>query len=665
MGQVQWRAVRQGSGTVDTDLYDLRPLTEAFNRNATSVTAFFEDRDGTKLDDYPRSQRVELQYSTNGGSSYTTRLAAVVQDTSQGTTDGFPALKVDCVGYNHFLRREDVYKTYSSKSISAILEDLVKNFTPVGWNSAKVDIVNDVTISREFRGIKVDAAIEFLLSISADEEYLVDDSLEFVVSEQDAGSAPALGDTDIIDHDLPTRGKYAVNEVQIFYGGGDSKSFVIVEDRPAQRELKNKLDAPRNVVVGESDTFPEIASEDQAKNIARQILDERSELRTGELTTFRRFDTEVGDVFPLTLSSRNISGEEFRVAQLDYFWQRGETVLTIAENAPDIDRLLVGLSDSVKNTRARDADPSATGTRFLDLRSGVELSVSLTVIKRTIDDTFVLGEGQSTIGDGGGFLGDNYSDRTTASADETVTTTTMLDECRELWQGGASPGLSALSVGDDNTAPDRTDSSLQSQLRRFALDRLVTDGATGFMAEASADPGGAFGDETAIEEIGLHDATTGGSMFARTTLPATDHGSDTETIIRLSVSIADDSDLRGVITTTGQTTLRDLLIGDGTAGADNPQDMVYGTDGSAAAVGDTALGGKAHEDTIDSFSDRSTGRSDIVERISSQEANGNDLAEVGYQNDSDELLARVAFEALSKTSSFALETNYRYLATNS
>jgi len=93
--------------------------------------------------------------------------------------------------------------------------------------------------------------------------------------------------------------------------------------------------------------------------------------------------------------------------------------------------------------------------------------------------------------------------------------------------------------------------------------------------------------------------------------------------------------------------------------------MVYGTDGSAAAVGDTALGGKAHEDTIDSFSDRSTGRSDIVERISSQEANGNDLAEVGYQNDSDELLARVAFEALSKTSSFALETNYRYLATNS
>lgn len=662
MSLVEWRAVRQASGTVDSDLYAIEPLRLAFNRWASSVTALFDDTDGTKIDDYPRGQRVEFDYSTDGGSSWTTRTAGIVQNRTQKTDGGIPHLQVDLVSYDHLLRRREVFKTYTSASISTILEDLITNFTSITWNAVNVTIQNDATITREFKGTRVDEAISELAATSANEEFGVNLSLEFFFEQQNTTAAPALTDGEIADHDLPTKGKQAVNQFRLFYGASGSESSVLVEDREAQRELKQQLGAPRRVVISDYDTMPEISTEDRAKAVATQRLDDRSELQTGTVKAFRRLDTDPGDVISLTISDAGIDGEDYRVAQVDHQWNTTE--LTIAENAPNIDDLLVGLSDSLSNVRARDADPSASFTRFLSLESGVEASVSATVIQRT----HAAGAFTAGFADGGtaGFAdgdtaGIQYNGRSEQTDDARVATAALLDTLRDLWQGAAGPGISHLGVGGSDAAPSRSDTALDQELDRRALDQWSAEGSTTAFAETSFAPGGDLADGASIEEAGPFDAASGGSLYARVALPATNHTGSTETVVQLRVTLDTDSDLQGVITTTGQQRLRDLLVGET---GHEPTDMAYGTSTTAVAESDTALGAKVGETAIDSMTDRETGVTDVVDRLGTGELNGNDIAEIGEENAANELLSRLVFEPLSKTSSFALETNRRFQASN-
>lgn len=665
MTQVEWRAVRQGSGTVDTSLYDLRPLGDAYKQFASAAVATFRDPDGTKNSDYPQGQRVELQYSTDGGSNWTTRFAGTALETTRNTRDAVPQLDVDIVGYDHLLKRRRVYKTYSSTTISSILNDVITQFTSVTWNASNVNVQNDKTITREFLGTKVDEIIRYLSSESANEEFGVNDSLEFFFRQQDVSRAPELTDADIIDHDLPNNGKETINRFKLFYGPSGSRSAVVVEDREAQQRLKDKLSSPRRVVLSDSDTLPEITNEDRAKAIANQRLGERSQLLTGTVTTFQRFDTEPGDVFKLTRSEAGIEAEDFRVAQVNYYWQRGQTELTIAEQRGNIDDLLVGLSDSVTNDRSRDADPTATATRFLVFTSGVDISTTVTVRQLTRrTDSFTAGLGGSASqssfapADDVGFNYDNFA---TASEESTVLTRAFLNACRDVWQGESAPDISHFGIGTDDAKPTRADNSLQSQvLRTSQMVFKAGSSSTKFKFDGYVDNDPAAIGQTLAEAM-FFNAASGNDGYIRTTFADLSHDGENETSVRIECTISNDADQQGVVTDKGQERLRDLLIGET---GHEPSDMVYGTGTTAAATGDTSLGSQVHEDTINSTADRKTGITDVVERMGSGEVNGNDLSELGEENSSDELLTRIVFEALSKTSSIVLETNHRFRASN-
>jgi hypothetical protein len=661
MTTIQWRAVRQPNGTTDTDLYDLRPLSDAYKQFASSALASFLDPNASKASNYPRGQRVELQYSTDGGSTWSTRFAGTVLETTRTMRDNLPQLDVDIVGYDHLLKRRRVYKTYSSTTLSSILEDVIKQFTAVTWDATAVTVQNDKTITREFLGVKVDEVVRYIASESADEEFGVDNNLTFFFRQQDIQRADPLGDADIISHDLPDNGKRSINRFKLFYGPSGSRASVVVEDREAQRSLKDKLGTSSRVVLSDSDTIPEITDETRAKNIAEQRLGERSELLTGTITTFERFSTSPGDVFSLTRSAVGIDDEDFRVAQVDHYWQRGETEVTIAEQRGNIDDILVGLSDSVQNDRARDADPDATETTFLDLSSGVDVTTTTTITQDTLaSDAFVPGVDRSKLGfKQSDVLGFRMSTRSTTSESKAVTTAAGLDRFRDAWQGESLATLSHVAVGTDNSDPTRADTSLTEADRT-----ATTDHATGTTTVTYGDavfPAGGGLTGADITEVGVFDAASGGNLYTRATLDAVSHASDTVTAVDVAVSVADDGDLPGVITDTGQERLRDLYLKE-TGHA--PSDMLLGTGTTDASTSDSSLGTKIIEKAIDSTADRSTGITDVIMRLGSGEANGNDLAEVGEENSSDELLTRLVFEPFSKTSNDILETNHRFEASN-
>lgn len=664
MTTIQLRARRPSGPTVDTSLVDVNPLRESFSRFASGGTLRFQDSDGTKASDYPYGTRVEVQYSTDGGSTYTTRLTGFVVDTNRTMRGGLPLVDVDIVAYDHLLRRRKVYKSYSSSTISTILEDLVTSFTAVSWVAGNVSVTNDKTLSREFKGTRVDEAIAYLASESADEEWGVNDSLEFYFQGQDDSRAAAIGDGDVITHDLPERGKRAINRFKLFYGPSGSRNAVVVEDRESQQDLKDKLSAPRGVKVSDSDTFPEITDEDRAEALARQQLDSHSLVQTGTVTVpLGRFDTSAGDVFELTISDAGISSVDYRVAQVEYRWQSLETVLTVAENsASNMEDLLVGLSDSVDNVRAREADPSVTPTNFLDLQSGVTLSISTTLTtKQASSDTKTWGQSQWGQGSGDQW-GSGIATSSSVSEESAKVSKAALNLLRDVWQDGQSAWIdhTHLGAGTDNTAATRSDSSLQAPVGRVELEKFGTGStSTEYEFVASVPAGGVYGDAGSLAELMVFDAASGGNGYLRVTHANASLDASTRLQVHVEVSISDDTGEQGVITDTGQQRLRDLYVGES---GHEPTDMVYGTGTTAAATSDSSLESKSHEDTIDSTADRSTGITDIVERITASDADTTNVSELGYENSSDELEARVTFEAYD--SDLVVEANYRFKASN-
>jgi len=409
--QVQWRARRQPSGTTDADLFDVH-VTEAFNRFASKTKAQFFDVTGAKKTDYERGQRVEFEVSDDGGSTWTRRFAGFVQNNREKTSGGIDVFECDVVGYDHLLRRRGVFKTYTSMTVSAILQDLVTNFTAVNWIASNVTVQNDVTITHEFQGEKVDEAISFLASQSASEEYGVNNDFEFFFRERETTRSPSdILDGDWTDYDLPEKGMRAINQVRLFYGQSGSKASVFVEDRAAQLALQTKLNAPRRVVVGEEVTYTSISSESAAYAKAEQLLGEHSPKLSGTVTTFGRYGMSAGDVFRLQISEKNLDGS-FRIAQIEHKWgpRKDETDVTITANIGNTEHRLANLSDSVNRVSNRAADPSATFTRFLELGIPLEIALTLSVTKRTVpDDAFVFGDVKGGFGEpgvGGGLLGD-------------------------------------------------------------------------------------------------------------------------------------------------------------------------------------------------------------------------------------------------------------------
>lgn len=694
MGIISFRVRRPETGAIDTDLYDVTPLRDAFKRFAGGATLRFRDPNQTKINDYPYGTRVEVQVNEDAGNDqfkgvfvagfgesqagfgvsdavalssrrgWWTRGAFVTLEPSRTTQDGLSIVEVDAVGYNHLLTREQIIKDYSSSAKTTILKDVIKTFTPATYDSDLVDVQDDSAIDLSLRGATPAEAVEAIAARSADEEWTVNDEFTFKFGQQDSTRANPVGDADVLDHDLPERGARAINKFTVYYGASLDKAWT-EEDRASQKQLQDQIDADRPVVIAESDAFPEITTEDEAKKKAQERLDDQSVAKTGTIETpLGALRARAGDVFSLTLSEAGISGADFAIAQIDYDWNQGVTRRTIAQNTGgNVDELLVSLSESLTNERLQDVDTAATVTNALRLTSELDVIVESNLQTKTAAaGQFTLGQSELGLGTddelGGGLAAAQETIATTSS----VATVSLLNLLRDLWQDGSSAfvDLTHVSVGTDDADATRADDALGLEVDRVAAVRYgETNAATQAELVFSVPAGGVAGDAADLVEFGAQDAATGGSLYAEVVTQSAAIDADTRLTGRLLITLDNDSAGDGVITNTGQKRWLDLLLGES---GHEPTSFVYGDGGGSASVSDTSLANQIHEDAIDARSDGSTGIAKLVERVTTSDTSTGDINELGQENSSNELLSRFVFDEYG--SAVDIETTHSFEAHN-
>jgi len=587
----QW--LLEVNGSFETGLYDVTAVDTA-NPFGNYAVAKIDDQTGDKFDTYTRGTRVRLSAYTDTQPSVLTINTGEIETVNNATqthrkirndgtlqvgptgiqqvgTDapdrefvgyvvesreldqqGADALEVEIYSFDQFLRQNTVTNDQSGNTISEALEDIITTDTPVTWNASNVTVESDIELSRSYRGETVENAIRDFQQKSSNEAFGVENDIEFFYRPRESSSAPRdIDNTQWLDYDIPEKGKETINEVTVFYADGDKS--VTVDDGADKLELQDNLGTDRPVGFSEEVSRPDITDIDDARDVGEAILQDRKTTLTGTVTTFGLLGASPGDVLNIEIIPRGIDGN-FQIAEIEYRWGRDKTILTIVEKTGDQDEYLVRLSDSVKRVETRNANRDGTSNRITDSNVGVVLPIT-----GDVDGT---------------------------SFDNAKVTNLLRNKLRDGWGDGSTVDITEIAVGNDDTPPSRSQTSLGNELERVSVSESFPDSQSVLYE-------GAF-TETDISEVGLFNST--GDMVARATVSGSFSGSPS---VDFRIDVENDTSFTlGVVTTTGQTAVRDIL-------ADNspntPTDYAYGSDGTDPTISDTSLGNQQIELALDNL----------------------------------------------------------------
>jgi len=326
----------------------------AFNRFANEAKVWLDDPDGNLDSTFEFGTKIQLDVQTSATGAFSRNFAGYV---AGSPTRDDQRTVIDILSFDAFLRERTVNRGYSSQTVSYILEDLITTLTPVKWASgANVNVNNDKTITREYRGAKLDKVIEELSNVSDTDSWGVTFDNEFYFRPTGSSAAPV----DYIDGryweaNISEDGKQAVFKVVLYYGdvsedgSTDNRDAVVVEQLAQQQDLGNKLGTDP-VVIELPKYYPQISDKATAKQKAKDILSRHSPLLVGELTSWEGFEVEPGDITRFEYPDRGID-TQFRVAQIEHRWLEDETTVKLAENETGVLDTLVTISDEVARRR--------------------------------------------------------------------------------------------------------------------------------------------------------------------------------------------------------------------------------------------------------------------------------------------------------------------------
>jgi hypothetical protein len=403
---VEWRITRTNDSTTDGDLYDVH-LTDAFNRFAREARAFFDDPDKDKPDVYEKYSPVELDYRIPDlGTGWTRRFGGYVAETSTEEE----STEVALLSYDAGLRGRAINRGYTDQTISYILEDLITSeIVPVEWASgANVNIQNDATLTREYQGEPLDSILGELAIIAAgsapnSQEWGANNDNEIYFRPRNTSTSPRNFKTGgYWDLEVNEGTKNPANRAKVYYGdvsadgSTDNRDAVVVEKRDEQNEAGAKLGTSGGLVEPISKYYPQISTEEAAKQKARDLLERHANIKTGNFETYEALGVRPGDVAWLQNDPRGID-KEIRIAQLTYRWQADTTAVRYAENTAGVLDTLVVLSDEVARLDARGQDSTATADQLQALEEELGARIGIKVTKRTFDtaETYTPPPGQA------------------------------------------------------------------------------------------------------------------------------------------------------------------------------------------------------------------------------------------------------------------------------
>lgn len=545
----EWRVIRDGT-TVEDSVYDVDPVMDTANPFGDYAVVKMDDMGGEKFEEYERGTRVDVEVSSNFGITFTRRLTGYVVERRETEQSGADALEVEVYSFDQFLRRNTVSNDQRGNTITQALEDIITTDTPVSFVAGNLDVGDDQELTRSYQGVKVENVLRDLAFKSNNEEFGVNDDLEFFFRPRETTHIErGIDNSQWFNYDIPELGKQAINEVEVWFNNGNES--VIVDDGTDKLDLQDNLNLPEPGTQRAELQRPLITDISDAEDVGRKYLQFRNATLSGTVTTYGLYDAEPGDTIDIEIAPRGID-DEFVIAATEYRWGRDQTILTIVEKRGEQDGILTELNDSVQRVEMEGADRDAPSNRITTTRANALVDVSVDADGNTPAGVRFVNDGRRMVRDG--------------------------------WADKGNPAISNIVVGDDGSTLSRSNTSLQNQTNSASVNEALPDAKT---VEYSANI-----TQSGVEEIGL--TTSDGTLMARAVF-------DTPVDLSGSVSVSltvrnDDSVSRGVLTNDGQTAVRDVL-------ADNtpsiPTDYAYGSDGSAVDVSQTSLGSEVVSRPLD------------------------------------------------------------------
>jgi hypothetical protein len=560
-----FQVTRDGSTVVDS-VFDVDPLTDTANPFGDYCVIKMDDRGGDKFANFARGTRVDVAIRDTPTDSFENRFTGYVVERRETEQSGADVLEVEAYSFDQFLRRNTVTNDQTGNLISEALADIIQTDTPVSYVGGNVTVGDDQELTRGYQGVAVEEALRDLAFKSQNENFGVNDALEFFFRPRETVHIDrGVDNTQWFNYDIPELGKEAINEVEVWFDDGDRS--VIVDDGTDKLDLQDSLDLPSPGTQRAELNRPLITNISDAEDIGRKYLTFRNATLSGTVTTFGLYDAEPGDTIDITIDARGIDAE-FVIAAIEYRWGVDQTILTIVEKRGDVDDILTEISESVQRVEMEGANRDAPSNRITTTNATGIVSITADADGNTPDADRFVNDGRNAI--------------------------------RDAWTGDAPPDITTLVVGDDNSGLSRTNTSLGNQTNSAAASQTLPDAKT---VEFSASI-----TQTGVAELGLE--ASDGTLITRATF---DTPVDLDGTVTVTLTVSnDDSVSRGVLTNDGQTAIRDVL-------ADNspalPTDYAYGSDNTPVAETDTALGNEVVSQSLDEVLLNATDSQDEWEAI--------------------------------------------------
>ncbi|AFH22960.1 hypothetical protein OSG_eHP39_00100 [environmental Halophage eHP-39] len=378
-----WELFRDG--TKEQDLINVQYIDSA-NPFGDYIIAQVEDNLGQKFDKFEYATEIEVTVTPEGGTQIS-KFVGFVVERRENDQQGQDVLEVEAYSFDQFLRQNDVSNDQSGKLISDAIQDIVQTDTPVSFNAANVNVVDDFELRRSLQDERVETALQILSFESGNEGFGVDDNLEFFFRPRERDTiARGIDNTEWFNYDIPERGKEAINEVEVRFDNGDRS--VIVDKGSQKLEIQESLNLPEPATQRARIARPSITNAQDAESEGRRFLKLKNVTLTGTITTFGLFNAEPLDVISAEIIPRGIDSE-FVITQVEYNWGRDETTLTIVENRGFDEDLFVRLSEKTERIDLRETDPQAVEDRVIstDINCAIETTISVDNTSVNVEST--------------------------------------------------------------------------------------------------------------------------------------------------------------------------------------------------------------------------------------------------------------------------------------
>lgn len=277
-----FEVTRDGDTVVDA-VFDVSPLVDTANPFGDYCVVKMDDRGGEKFENFERGTRIDVTI-TEDGQSYD-RFTGYVVERRETEQSGADVLEVEAYSFDQFLRRNTVTNDQTGNTIGEALADIIETDTPVSYVAANVDVGDDQELTRSYQGAKVETVLRDLAFKSANENFGVNDDLEFFFRPGESVHIDrGIDNTQWFNYDIPELGKQAINEVEVWFD--DGQESVVVDDGTDKLDLQENLGLPQPGTQRAELNRPLITDIGDAEDEGRKYLSFRNATLSGTVTTF-------------------------------------------------------------------------------------------------------------------------------------------------------------------------------------------------------------------------------------------------------------------------------------------------------------------------------------------------------------------------------------------